>query len=591
MPKGLRYAIAGWLFFFAIGAVAGGVADPAAGAEEEFRFRLVVDAPSVLRGTLESGLDISRWQTYDTMTLPLLQSLVRDARVQALEAAAIEGYYNAKIDIAIEALQEGERIVRVQVATGEPVRVASVSIMVSGLPAVAAQTEAERRLRALWPLASGDVFRQSAWDTAKNSALAELARAYYVGATIAESEATVDPVKNTADLKLVLDAGPAFAFGSISVTGLSRYPLRTVTSLAPFKSGDPYTREKVEVFLRRLNATNYFASTQIVVDDNRDVAAAAPVRVSVIEAPTRRLETGVGYSTDTLYRATAAWRDVNVFDSAARLNTELRLETHVQQIGVKAELPAGSNGWADSFDATATRTDIQNLITRGQVIGASRRSVDERRQSTFGLSYYYEKQQRENVEPDLTRALFAHYGYTRRTIDDLLLPRSGTVANVDVGIGTPVVSTETFGRVVGQLAWFHALTPRDDIALRGEFGTVLTGSTQGIPQALLFRTGGDTSVRGYAFNSLGVQKNSAVVGGRYFALASAEYTRWFSDSWGLAAFVDSGNAADKLDGFKFAIGYGIGARVKSPIGPLRFDVAYGNETREVRIHFSAGLAF
>ena len=59
----------------------------------------------------------------------------------------------------------------------------------------------------------------------------------------------------------------------------------------------------------------------------------------------------------------------------------------------------------------------------------------------------------------------------------------------------------------------------------------------------------------------------------------------------MAAFVDSGNAADKIDEFKFATGYGVGARVKTPIGPLRLDLAYGKEAREVRIHFSAGLAF
>ena len=276
---------------------------------------------------------------------------------------------------------------------------------------------------------------------------------------------------------------------------------------------------------------------------------------------------------------------------AWRSRTELRLESNYKQLGANRERTANSNGWVDSLAATLNRTDIQNIITHGDVLGVSRHSVDERRQSTFGLNYYYEKQQSENSDPDLTRALFAHYGFTRRTTDDLLSPHTGVVANVDVGVGTPVVSTKTFGRLIGQLAWFHALTPRDDFALRGEFGAVFAGSSQDIPQALLFRTGGDTSVRGYAFNSLGVSKDSAIVGGRYYALASTEYTHWFADTWGVAAFVDSGNATDQISGFQFATGYGIGARVKTPIGPLRVDLAYGEKTQEVRIHFSAGLAF
>lgn len=580
----LHYVFA-YLLLFATGMAAADAAG--SGGEAEFRLRLVVDAPSWLRETLQSGLDISRWQTYGNMTLPLLQSLVHDARAQALEAAATEGYYNAQVDITIGEPQQGVRSVRLQVRPGEPARVANVSIALSGTRDPAA----EARVRAQWPLAPGEIFRQSAWESAKNSALAELARMRYVGAAVAESRATVDPDRGSVDLTLALDPGPVFAFGKITVAGLSKYPEKTVTYLAPFKPGDPYTREDVEVFLRRLNATNYFASAQVVIDDNRNLAAAAPVRVSVIEAPTRRLEAGIGYSTDTLYRATAAWRDVNVFDSAWRFGSELRLESKSQRLGATVNLPARRDGWADSFDAAWTRSDIQNLITRGTVIDATRRSIDERRQAAFGLSYYFEQEQRESVAPDLARALFAHYDYTRRTTDDLLDPRTGLVAALRLGIGTPIVSTETFGHVVGQLAWFHAFTRHDNISLRGELGALLARSSDGIPQTLLFRTGGDTTVRGYAFNSLGVQKGSAIVGGRYYALASSEYTHWFADTWGLAAFVDTGNAADQVSGFRFATGYGIGGRVKSPIGPLRLDLARGQETREIRIHFSAGLAF
>jgi translocation and assembly module TamA len=573
------------LLLFATGAAAAQAA--LAGEEAEFRFQLVVDAPSRLRDMLQSGLDLSRWQTYENMTLPLLESLLRDARAQALEAAATEGYFNARVDITIEALQQGMRSVRLQLIPGEPARVANVSIALSGTQDPAA----EARVRAQWSLAPGEMFRQPAWENAKSSALAELARTHYAGAAVAASRATIDPATNSADLALVLNPGPAFAFGPVTVTGLSKYPAETVTYLAPFKPGDPYAREEVEVFLRRLNATNYFASTQVVVDDDRDLADAAPVRVSVIEAPTRRLEAGIGYSTDTLYRATAAWRDVNVFDSAWRLRTELRVESKLQQLGATLDLPARSDGWADSFDAAATHTDIQNLVTRGAVIGATRHRIDERRQPAFGLSYYFEQQLPDRAPPDLARALFARYEYTRRTTDDLLFPHTGAVAALRLGASAPGISTRSFGRMVAQLAWFHPFTRRDDIALRGELAAVLAHSSQGIPQALLFRTGGDTTVRGYAFESLGVQKGSAIVGGRYYALASAEYTHWFADTWGVAAFIDTGNAADQPGGFRFATGYGIGARVKSPIGPFRLDLARGQDTGEIRVHFSVGLAF
>ena len=108
---------------------------------------------------------------------------------------------------------------------------------------------------------------------------------------------------------------------------------------------------------------------------------------------------------------------------------------------------------------------------------------------------------------------------------------------------------------------------------------------------LLFRTGGDTTVRGYAFESLGVKQGNAVLGGRYYGLASAETVYWAWENIGLAAFVDAGNAVDQLSDFRFALGYGLGGRVRTPAGPLRLDVAYGQDVKEFRIHFSFGVTF
>jgi translocation and assembly module TamA len=98
-------------------------------------------------------------------------------------------------------------------------------------------------------------------------------------------------------------------------------------------------------------------------------------------------------------------------------------------------------------------------------------------------------------------------------------------------------------------------------------------------------------VRGYAFESLGVKDGLATVPGRYYVVASVEATRWINATWGIATFVDAGNAFDNLSDFKVALGYGVGARVRTPIGPFRFDVAYGQDSKQVRVHFSVGLAF
>jgi translocation and assembly module TamA len=85
-----------------------------------------------------------------------------------------------------------------------------------------------------------------------------------------------------------------------------------------------------------------------------------------------------------------------------------------------------------------------------------------------------------------------------------------------------------------------------------------------------------------------------LVSGRKMITTSLEIARPISPKrpsiwW--AAFIDAGNAADHWSDFEPALGYGVGLRWRSPVGPLRIDVAYGEELKEARVHFSVGIAF
>jgi translocation and assembly module TamA len=112
-----------------------------------------------------------------------------------------------------------------------------------------------------------------------------------------------------------------------------------------------------------------------------------------------------------------------------------------------------------------------------------------------------------------------------------------------------------------------------------------------VPSTFLFRAGGDQSVRGYGYQQLGVPVGTAITGARYLLTASAEYDYWFKPPWGAAVFYDVGNAADNFNDLKPKVGYGVGARWRSPVGPINVDVAYGKAVRKVRLHFSLGFTF
>ena len=102
---------------------------------------------------------------------------------------------------------------------------------------------------------------------------------------------------------------------------------------------------------------------------------------------------------------------------------------------------------------------------------------------------------------------------------------------------------------------------------------------------------GAGSVRGYAYQSLGVEEGGAVLGGRVLGVASAEYLYPVTPKWAAAVFVDAGNAARRWQDFRFAVGYGVGARWASPVGPLGLDLAYGVDARQARLHFTLDVSF
>jgi translocation and assembly module TamA len=556
------------------------------------KHRVAIDAPLALADALRSGLDLYRWQGYETMTPELLARLMTEAELEARNILAANGYFSPAVKATLDAAVEPQ-VVRIAVEPGEPTRVTDLDLRFSG-PLADDNARADALMKAVredWLLPPGTIFTQLEWDRAKRRAVDIVAERLYAGARIAQSEARIDPDTRSATLAITIDSGPPLRFGALQVRGVARHDEDRVTSLWPFPPGDPFDREKLERFQRRLVGTGYFASVQVDADPAAAEGGDVPVRVSLIEGPRRRLELGLGYSTDTGFRGNVDWRNNDVFARDWRLRVYANVETVQQSAGINLDLPERPSGWADTVGVRGKRTDIENLQTDEVTFGVRRTAVDERSRPAFGAAFIAARQTPSGFPTEDVYATFLDYVHTWRTTDNLLAPRRGWVAQLELGGGVPGISTQGFGRAIGRLAWFVPFGTSNELSFRAEAGAVLAPSTTGIPQSLLFRTGGATTVRGYNFESLGVTQGEAVVGGRYLAIVSGEYTRWIWEGLGLAAFVDAGNAADDLSGFRFALGYGVGVRARSPIGPFRLDVAYGQEDRTVRLHFSVGLSF
>jgi translocation and assembly module TamA len=560
-------------------------------AAAEAAYRVVIDAPSPLKATIERSVGLVRWQTYADMTPDLLERLAREAEGEIRNIAAAEGYFSAKIDVAVD---HGAKppVVTMTVTPGEPTRITAVNIEVTGAAnSDPLGTAAIAKLRDDWGLPTGQVFRQTAWSTSKERALATLRASPFAAAKILDSRADIDPDSRAATLSVELDSGPAFKFGDIEVGGLAKYTPSMVRNYSSIRRGEPYSESALEQFIRRLNASGYFSSVQASIDTASEHPEDATLRVAVIEAPTKSFEGGIGYSTDVTYTAKINYRDVNIDGKGLQLLIDAQYDGNTQGGSVRLVQPANAAGWIGTWALGARHTDIEGLVTKTASAGTRWSTLDVRRERALSATYYLDDQEPDGAPSSRSHALYVEAEQYLREVDVLLAPTRGWMASLQMGGGIPGVSTRGFGRVIGRFAAWVPIDPLTQLTFRADAGAVLAPTRDGIPSPLLFRTGGDTTVRGYAFDSLGVPLGNATVGGRYYAVASVEAIRWIGESWGLAAFVDGGNATDSVSDFHVAVGYGVGVRIRTPLGPFRLDLAYGQDVHQVRLHFSVGLSF
>lgn len=516
-------------------------------------------------------------------------AVTRRARREVADLLATEGYFSPTVRI-----EEGGSGFVLVVEPGRRAEIAAVDIAFAGAIAEPGEDNQQRieRLRRRWKLKQGEPFTQSAWDESKQGLVDMLSRRDFAAARISASKAEVDPLSAKVDLAVTADAGPRFTLGELQVSGLHDYSPDLVARYNPPKPGERYDEDRLLAFQGRLQNTPYFSSVIVDVSRESSDGQQVPVRVQLAEAKPRRITLGAGYSSNTGYRAEMGYRDANLFDRAWYLVSGLRLEQKQSLLFGDVFLPPAGGGYQYSFGGLAERSDLEGLRLSREAVGATRSHQRGKIETSVALKFQRERTHPDGADESRQDALTLDWSWVMRDVNDVFDPRRGFVVTARVGgAAKSLLSDQNFVRTYLRYQHYFPIARRDVLSLRGEWGTTFAESSDGIPQDFLFRAGGSQSVRGYAFQSLGVTDGSATVGGRYLATLSAEYTHWLDRQWGVAAFLDAGNAADERPNFRLLPGYGMGARWRSPAGPLALDLAYGHAERQFRLHFSIAIAF
>ncbi|MBB3000868.1 translocation and assembly module TamA [Paraburkholderia tropica] len=552
-----------------------------------------VDAsPRELRKLLEAHLDIARFATRADISEDQFEFLVTATPQQVRDLASTDGYFTPVVRTDVGSDENGRRHVTVSVDPGPRTTISAVTLTFRG-PVLTEDKAQENATRFAFSLHTGDAFTQSGWDDAKNASLRALQARRYLGAKIARSEARVDPLKHDAQLAVTFDSGPTFTMGALDVSGPRRYPEKIVTDVNPLSPGEIYDVNRVTELQRQLQNTPYYASVAIDVDDNTQKPLNTPLHVKVSEYPYNNFRGGVGYSTDTGAHVQGSYSYLDTFGKAWPFQVQGRLD-QIQQYGqVTLSMPPGPRAWTNSALASYTTTDVSDTRIYSLRAGVQRTRTSQNIDYAYSLLYYQDRLDQNAGPPTTSRALVPQWSWTRRNVDDPLFPRSGNLIRVEAGFAVKgALADATFFRGYMRGQQYLPIGHSDLMLFRAELGGVFTSSSsQDVPASLLFRAGGSNSVRGYGFQSIGNDVDGSILPAKYLVTASAEYQHWFTHDWGGAAFFDVGTATDTWGEKVFYPGAGLGARWRSPVGPVNLDLAYGFRERRVRPYLTLGIAF
>ena len=576
------------------------------------QYDIEVEAPDPLKKLLLDYLDVSRFQKAPRSEAVTSGELDRLAAVVPAQAKALletEGYFSAEVTIARSDPPGALPLLKITVVPGPRVTVARVAID-STTPLLPHQPSREEpwgdrldHVRSIWPLKPGQPFRQPAWSSAKTSTLAAVRGDAYPTATWKETHALVDATANTATIDLTLEPGPLYHLGDIRVQGISRFDESAVRRLATFFPGTQYSERLLLDYQDRLLKLGLFEGASVELDTTGPPDA-APVVVKVKELTQHQANFGIGYSANTGPRTSVEHYDRKVFGLPWVSHSTLIYGPDQKQFGLEFTSYPLENGWRNLIAGNIEQLRAADE-TRNSSTARIGRSFDTNR---FERLYYAEVTQARVDNAALTDKSVAgslNYNWLRRDVDSILQPTIGSALSLQGGAGygsgretRPDLPEEIHsqGPFLRAYTRYNYYLPFGGwyANARVEAGQVFVHSRIAVPDTILFRAGGDNSVRGYGYRTLGPRVNGVVVGGRVETTASVELEHVLTErlpSMFGALFVDGGNAADQWNDLRPVFGVGTGLHYRSPVGPLRLDVAYGIHEQRWRLHLSVGVTF
>ena len=545
-----------------------------------------VDDP--LKAAVQSGVEMSQYANR-----PVSEAQIRRLYDEAPDEvrAALEpyGYYEASVQGTLRQAGADDWQVTLTVKPGEPVRITEVRVRLDEAALkIAPIRRAERTVERL----KGALLDHGAYEKARDDVSAALTANGFLGAKLATHKVAVTRADHSAVVELAWQAGPRYRFGKVDFKG-SQFDPGFLDRYVPFDRGEYFDQADLLRLQQALNGADYFSVVNVLPDVD-DASRTVDVQVQLQPAKRSVYTGGPFFGTDTGAGIRLGLERRWVNSRGHKWKNELVLAQRLKTLSTLYTIPLpGSNERSLNFGANFRDADTVTSQSRTLELVGNETELWHGWTRTVGAhaligTFTVGKRGNEpdnapGIEHGRSKLVFGEVSLSKKHGDNPTFVRHGWSLSVYArSTAGALLSSTRFSQLAADAKWIDAFSRRDRLILRASAGITSTGDFSALPPQLRFFAGGDRSVRGYGYQAIGPRNSfDRVIGGRNLLVASTEVEHYFTRNWGMAAFVDAGNAFDGTD-YRPRIGAGLGVRWLSPVGMIRVDV--GTPIRDDHAH-------
>ncbi len=522
-----------------------------------------------------------------TESIEDIKQFIKSLKRRFRGAARAVGYYDAVFTPNTRVIDNCWKIT-IDVKANRPVKVTQARFIIKG---DGLQQQEFRELRNNPPYQNGAILNHKKYTDYKAN-LKETAQAFgYFDAAFEEHKISVNPIKYSATIDLVLNTGKRFRYGKINVEQevLNK---KVIKNFLQIKEGDFYSSEDLIAQQQLLQSSGFYKDISINALHKEAANQQIPIKISLLAKKRNAWKFKVGYGTDTGPRINGELNRRWTSAKGHSLNLSATAAPKISTFKARLTEPkANPHEGVLSYIFEWNRETKGNSLDHGYELGAeyTRKTSDNWKQKAT-LTYLLKTSQKGNAIPRKSHLTLLGASVEKTEADNYLYPLNGWHIKAGVHgaiekllsdqsilqleINTKLITELGDGRLIGRL----------------DFGSTLVGDFDSLPTSLTFFAGGGRSVRGYGFNLLGETNDEGdVLGGKHLLVGSIEYEYPIIESWSAAAFLDAGNAYNDLKSPDLKWGAGFGVRWRSPVGPVRVDIGFPQDRiADPRLHISIG---